>query len=186
MVTPLTVTPGWLRDYLQYLSVEGFLDFEARQAASRQAGIEGKTFGRCHIRDGVLTVPVAGGGSVLKKRTANPILSEHGKWRREHLGAWNAAYGRTPYYPHLIPEIERVYSSSEGMTLEEFNSGLLSVALDWLDFASVTSETVNKAPKRDRLHALGQELLVQINPELSIFDALFRLGPDAVFALYPW
>lgn len=175
MVTPLTVSFGWLRAYVASKG-SGADDREARVAASRACGISGKRFARCEISGGTLTVPVSGGSGVLKRRGCEPMLSEHGKWRREHLGAWNAAYGRTPYYAHLMPEIEGVYARSEGMTLEEFNSALLQVALGWLDIEAAKEAGV-------RLDGVREEARNKVNEELSIFDAIFRLGKYGVFAL---
>lgn len=139
MVTPFGVTAEWVGVYLHSLR-DGLGDEEARSAANHRCGVSGKLFARCAIATGVLTVPVEGGGSVLKRRGADPVLSEHGKWRREHLGAWNAAYGRTPYYAHLMPEIEAVYADSEGLRMEDFNSRLLRVALGWLDMETVGAQ----------------------------------------------
>lgn len=169
MVTPFTVSLGWLEIYRQSLR-KGLSEHEARLAADKAEGIVGKTFARCRLDNLTLTVPVEGGASVLKRRDANPILSEHGKWRREHLGAFDALYHRTPFYEHLMPEIEEVYVSSEGLTLEEFNSRLLEIALRWLDIGD-TGNT-NAA----RFHEIRDRMRASIIPGLSIFDAIFRLG----------
>ena len=158
MVTPFGVPARWLASYLQGAAPD----------------IEGKQRARCLIKGGMLTVPVAGGASVLKRRGADPLLSDHGKWRREHLGAWQAAYGRTPYFEHLMPEIADVYAASVGMRLEEFNGRLLGIALRWLDEGS--------GADIERLQGVREEICAKIQPELSVFDALFRLGKAAVFA----
>lgn len=178
MVTPLNIDAIWLRYYL-LAKHEGLSEPEARLKATESVGIKGKAFARCHISTGTLTVPVEGGGNSLKRRNANPILSEHGKWRREHLGAWQAAYGRTPYFIHLLPEIEEVYNNSSGLTLEQFNSALLEVALRWLDFEAVDNG-------ESRLRETGRELEPEITDGLSVFDLIFRHGKMAVFPLYPW
>lgn len=169
MVTPLTVTPAWLRLWL------GSAGHDAG-AASLALGITGKEFARCRISTGVLTVPVEGGAGILKRRNSDPVLSEHGKWRREHLGAWQTAYGRTPYFGHLMPEIAAVYEISAGMRLEEFNSRMLGVALGWIG-------TLPAEADRRRLAAVCDAAVKRVMPGLSIFDALFRLGKEAVFAL---
>jgi len=173
MVTPLGVTSEWMGVYLHALR-DGLCQEESRQTANHAYGVSGKQFARCPISTGVLTVPVEGGGSVLKRHDADPILSEHGKWRREHLGAWNAAYGRTPYYVHLMPEIEEVYMHSEGLRLEEFASRLLDVARDWLDSDAIGAPLPESVREEVRRH-------IRLN--LSIFDALFRLGRETVLGL---
>lgn len=176
METPLTVTVGWLREYSRRLN-EGLGDAESRRAANRATGIKGKAYARCDIRGYRLTVPVEGGSSVLKREKADPLLSNHGKWRREHLGAWSAAYGRTPYFIHLYPEIEEVYEKSDGMKLEEFNSRLLDVALGWLDFTGLRTGGA-------KINMISEETKSLAEDKLSVFDLLFRIGPDAIFALY--
>lgn len=176
MVTPLTVTPAWLRRYIE-AAEGGAADPEARLAADRATGVTGKAFAHCEIATGRLSVPVAGGSAVLKKAHADPLLADHGKWRREHLGAWAAAYGRTPYFIHLMPRIESIYARSEGMRLEEFNSLLLAEALTWLDFAAV-------APRRCSLAGVIGEMRGRVDPRLSVFDLIFRYGRDAVYALF--
>ncbi|MDE6007351.1 MAG: WbqC family protein [Muribaculaceae bacterium] len=176
MVTPLTVTVGWLRIYNGHLRA-GNSDIESRRYANREAGISGKMYARCELRGYRLTVPLEGGAGVLKHKEADPKLSEHGKWRREHLGAWRAAYGRSPYFIHLFPEIEEVYSRSGGMSLEEFNSRLLEVALGWLDRSIFEVEELSAISK------IAAETRSITDESLSVFDLLFRIGPDAIFAL---
>ncbi len=173
MVTPFGVTAEWVGVYLHSLR-DGLGDEEARGGATRRCGVSGKQFARCPIATGVLTLPAEGGGSALKRHGADPVLSEHGKWRREHLGAWNAAYGRTPFYAHLMPEIEAVYADSEGLRMEEFNSRLLRVALGWLDMDAVGAGVPT---------GVREETRGLINEGLSIFDALFRLGKGAVLGM---
>ncbi len=175
MVTPLTATPAWVRAYMEAVAA-GTPDAEAAATATRLFGPKGKEFAHCRIRTRTLTVPVAGGGAALKRRGADPVISEHGKWRREHLGAWLAAYGRTPYYEHLMPAIARVYECPEGTRLEDFNSAMLRVALDWLDPAAL-------APLAPRLEAVRADAQAKTDASLSIFDVIFRLGREAVFAL---
>lgn len=176
MVIPFAPSTAWVREYLR-LTASGTDNTEAASLASASTGISGKQYARCAISTGTLTVPVAGGAGTLKRRGADPVLSEHGKWRREHLGAWSAAYGRCAYHTHLMPEIETVYTASEGMTLGEFNWKILQTALEWIDTAAL----------REGDHALLERIRDErsghVSPQLSIFDALFRLGRETLFVL---
>lgn len=177
MVTPFAPSAAWMAEMLRQ-EAEGQDSLQSRLAANRLCGIEGKDFARCEIEGRRLTVPVEGGGSQLKRRLASPMLSEHGKWQREHLGAWNAAYGRTPFYPHLMPMLEEVYAEADGsMPLEEFNSRLLLAAIDWLDYQDVAAD-------RERLADFINAYKKRVAPQLSIFDLIFRYGKDSVFALF--
>ena len=176
MVIPFAPPTAWVREYLR-LTASGTESTEAARLASASAGISGKQYARCSISTGTLTVPVAGGSGTLKRRDSDPVLSEHGKWRREHLGAWNAAYGRCPYHAHLMPGIEKVYAASEGMTLGEFNSRILETALEWID-----TDALREADDA-LLERIRDERRGLVSPQLSIFDALFRLGKETLFVL---
>lgn len=161
MVIPFSLTPGLVADALRG-------QLEVRYV--------GKEAARCRIAGGRLTIPVEGGASVLKRKDADPVLSEHGKWRREHLGTWSAAYGRTPFYTHLMPQIEEVYLNSESLTLGQFNRRLLEVACQWLDRRVLEASGCT-------IEAVRKEIRAKVDPQLSIFDAIFRLGKETVFAL---
>lgn len=155
------------------------------QWIATRSGARGKEFARTRIDGRMLGVPVEGGAQTLKHADANPLLSEHGKWRREHLGAWQAAYGRTPYFIHLMPEIEAVYRESEleALTLEEFNQRLLRVAERWLqwDEEMRLPEGLPGRSKPD-FEAIAEELRGKIRWDHSIFEALFRFGKETRLA----
>lgn len=178
MVTPFGFTPAWMAHYLKLLH-EGVADCEARIAANRLFGVAGKKFAKALLAgDVTLSVPLVGGASVMKRRDAWPLISSHGKWRREHLGAWLTAYGRTPFFIHLMPEIEMVYqSAADDSALEDFNSALLRVALGWLsDYDEATAEKVKLQSWIAKFNIISQS-------SLSIFDSLFRYGKDTLFAI---
>lgn len=174
MVTPFGMTPVWYACYAEALSA-GRTRGAAAEIASRTCGTQGKGFARCRLHTGILGIPVEGGSGVLKRMGADPVISGHGKWRREHLGAWNAAYGRTPFYVELMPEIEAIYSEPEGMRLEEFNQRLLSIAERWLRPEEMMES------RAERFMRKREEVTSRIRSELSIFDAIFRLGKESLY-----
>lgn len=139
-----------------------------------------------------LSVPVEGGGHALRSRNVDLsriMLSEHGKWRSEHLSAWRTAYGRTPYFVHLYPEIEAVYRESEErkMSLAEFCGEMDKVVWRWISPGKDLLERTLTGQQRmltESQRRYFEEIARRINGELSIFDALFRLGPDVGPALY--
>lgn len=186
MVTPLTVTPAWLDAWFR-ASSRCSDRASWLEEALRAAPTAGKDFARLRLRDVTLTIPVEGGSNALKRHNACPRISEHGKWRREHLGALDAVYRRTPFYAHLMPEFERIYSESEGKTLEEFNNDMLLLALRWLDVGdgALRSETQSESTGRTLLFTtIRHELTSKINPGISIFDAIFRLGKETGLAFF--
>lgn len=183
MVIPFLPSAGWMRRYLAEI-MRGSVRPDAAQRASHACALAGKDLNRALLAASggnsatrVLSVPLEGGGHALKRRGANPRLSEHGKWRREHLGAFLAAYGRSPFYLHLLPEIEAVYAASEGLTIGEFNDSLLNVALRWIDL-SLIGPTENAL-----LDRVAVDYRPLVDDRLSIFDAIFRLGRYTGFAL---
>ena len=173
---PFALSLGRMREYLR----TGRADASPRDAARTLiAGPDG--------RPDMLSVPVDGGRSVLKRRDADLhriAISEHGRWRQEHLGAWNAAYGKTPFFIHLFPQVEEVYATASRSSLGEFNNALLSAALTFLDYQEC-SGLIEDAERENpsRLAEIRRELATKVNTELSIFDALFRLGKNTVFLL---
>lgn len=177
MVTPLTTTFRWVETYLDELS-RGADDISARRDATKVTGVSGKAFARLLLPDTILTIPVEGGAATLKRRDASPILSEHGKWRREHLGAIRTIYGRAPYFIHLMPRLEEIYDHSQGISLEEFNSRLLDLTLSMIDRDALRLRADNESSRKIRL-----EKRLLIDPDLSILDALFHLGKEVTLAL---
>lgn len=130
----------------------------------------------------LLSVPVEGGKRALTLE--DPRLSDHGRWREVHLGAWNAAYGKTPYFPYLFPQMEAVYRNEAQLSLREFNSALLEVVLRWLEPGVLLPELERmKSLCPSRFEEVEKYFETKVNYNYSIYDALFRLGKDTVFAL---
>lgn len=136
-----------------------------------------------------LIVPVEGGGSALKRALhrgdiSGLRLSNHGRWRDEHLGTLSALYGKAPYYPHIMDRIETVYRNSNDILLADFNLALIEIANNMLNLSETLPalrEMQKHAPAR--FEALHNEISKKINPDYSIFDALFRLGKESIFGL---
>lgn len=148
----------------------------------------GKEWARCLIAgDLFLSVPIEGGAACLKSKhvdISSLIISDHGRWRQEHLGAWNSVYGKTPFFDHLFPKIKRAYSEHSHGNLAEFNSNLFNIALRFLDLEKVMPdirELYKSQP--NRAEQLRAEITTKVNLNYSIFDALFRLGKNSVWTI---
>lgn len=147
----------------------------------------GKMLARTLIAgDRQLSVPVEGGASRLKTSRQDILatlpISNHGRWRQEHLGAWNAAYGKTPYFPHIFPKIEEAYRKHSHGTLAGFNNALFHIVTDMLQAEGVKAslkEMIERNPGRVR--ELREYHATKVNLNYSIFDALFRLGKNIVW-----
>lgn len=149
---------------------------------------QGKELARTLIAgDRLLTVPVEGGASRLKRLSQNLseiMISDHGAWRREHLGAWNAVYGKTPFFPYLYPLLEAAYANHSHGSLTEFNDALWMIVTDFLNLDETMPAIKNLADTNpDRLEEIRKELTTKVNLNYSIFDAIFRLGKNIIFLL---
>ena len=136
-------------------------------------------------RDVALTVPLAGGGRTLKaiRRDAEAYgrasVSMHGNWPHVHLGASDAIYGRTPYFMHYFPQLERILSAPPadlaGLCGAVDSLIRTALRLDSL-LPGLASPTGAVRDEAVRLSAL-------CDPSLSMLDPLFRFGPEAIFLL---
>lgn len=113
------------------------------------------------------------------------MISDHGRWRQEHLGAINATYGKTPYFPYIFPELEKIYWEKSNGSLGEFNRELFEFVYRFLDVDSIRKaiDEMNLRNPR-RLGQLKRELETKVNLNYSIFDALFRLGKNTAFVIF--
>ncbi|MCM1490812.1 MAG: WbqC family protein [Muribaculum sp.] len=134
----------------------------------------------------VLTVPVAGGSSSVKKLPPALLeISSHGDWTRIHLGAIEAAYGREPYFPHFFPDIEYILKSYPE-SLANMNRMLLLTILSAIDFDENANDIKKfKICHPKRYENISSRLFSKIDRKHSIIEPLFRLGPDLIFLLNP-
>ena len=149
-----------------------------------------RDFARCRITGHsdspiLLTVPVEGGSSVLKGMLPPKEikLSNHGNWRRIHLGALEASYGRTPYYPYLMPNLKEIYEGNF-QTLRDFNLAIEEALFAFL-LNNISRDELSMLLNfsGNSLRERGMEISGLIDPDLSIIDALMRIGPETLLAL---
>lgn len=149
--------------------------------------LAGKERARIRIgADRMLSVPLEGGMSRLKKRDlADVALSDHGRWRAEHLGALTAIYGKTPYFPHLYPEIKEIYENEAIRTLCEMARAFHGVITRWLGVSQGLPEAFRQLHEDDPelFEGLREDLRGKADGDLSVIDAIFHLGPLAGPAL---
>lgn len=175
VIPPFAPTVAMLRDMLAY--------------GQDMPAISPRSLARTTIAgDRILSVPVEGGASALKRhgaRICDLSISDHGRWRQEHLGAWQAAYRKTPYFSFLFPEIENAYLTASHGSLLYFNRELLHIALRFLDIEGTRESILEmKRLHPSRLEEVIYETEAKVNINYSIFDSLFRLGKNTVY-LFP-
>lgn len=132
----------------------------------------------------VLTVPVAGGSSAVKRLKPEQLeVSDHGDWTRIHLGAIEAAYGREPYFQHLFPEIAVVIAGYP-QQLARLNVLLMEKMLSFIGYPDQIGHVLElREAHPERCSAIAKRLTSKIAPRHSFLEPLFRLGPDALFLL---
>lgn len=132
----------------------------------------------------LLTVPVVGGNSAAKRlKPEDLMVSGHGDWTRIHLGAIEAAYGREPYFQHLFPEIASIIEEHP-QQLSRLNVLLKERMLGFIDYHDAIGHVADlRKSSPERCTAIVRRLVAKIEPSHSFLEALFRLGPDAIFLL---
>lgn len=155
---------------------------EAVAGANASCRTQGKMFARCLIRGGAgksfLSVGIEGGSHSLGRRVAeNRVrLSPHGNWPHVHLGALEAAYGRTPFYPCLAEPLRETLSAPPEK-LRDLNTEIHAILSAFLDAEGLLPFLDDANMERAR------EVAGKIDPELSVVDALMRLGPETLLGL---
>ena len=155
---------------------EGLSESVAIMTANSLTGVKGKDFARTRLPGQVLSVAIEGGAARLKKGAWPEFLriSLHGNWPHVHLGAIEALYGRSPYYQHLAGDI-RLILSDPPERLYLLNSWMHHIISSWIQIAP--PEAAKRAESR------GKELLAKADPNLSVIDAIMRLGPEVSLLL---
>ena len=108
MIPPYLASLAAYRNWMR-ARLAGASDAEAwRRVADGMSRVERRCLPRtlvagAHGQDPLtLSVPISGGASVIKR--GHPEVwggSMHGRWPAVHLGALEAAYSATPFFPHL-------------------------------------------------------------------------------------
>ena len=176
---------------LPYAAPAGWYAARLARACGRGGAVfpvASRALARCSIAAGrsgaeVLSVPVEGGARTLRRMPAEPVrLSEHGGWRRVHWGALTAAYGRAPYFEHLAPALEEIYGRPWEY-LHEFCAAIDAVVCDAMRWQTSAAEIAALCPPGHPVPLRWTETAAAIRPELSIYDAVFHLGPEAILGL---
>lgn len=185
----LALYRAWMR-----LRLEGAGDAEAWDClyaatprSSRRRMARGTVAGAHGQPPLTLTVPVQGGGAVLK-RGAVPEwrVSLHGRWPAVHLGALAAAYSATPYYAHLAPGLQRLIAGAgEGMSFVGLTASLHSLLTGIVAMETLLPD-LREGLSGDagvHLRRLAEEKSAGLDAETAFIDVIFMKGPEAVFTL---
>ena len=129
-------------------------------------------------------------------------ISDHGNWRHTHWNAFVAAYRQSPFFDYYADEFHRFYEQKYEF-LYDFNGELCTWVCEQLDIQPVLCPTTDYVtepqsvddfrPKRDVTEAVPDfvphpyyqvfEEKQGFQPNLSIVDLLFNMGPEGLLVL---
>ena len=133
-----------------------------------------------------LSVSISGGASVIKRGHPEEWgISMHGRWTAVHLGALDAAYSATPFYPHLRDAFSALLRQvGEGDSFGSLTTALHRECSLLLDLEGIIPALRSVAGEsQGRLRKLAEEKSVGLHTDLAFLDVICRRGREAVFAL---
>ena len=150
-----------------------------------------------------LTVPLVGETHNMATPMREVRISEHGNWRRLHWGALYSAYGRTPYFDHIAPELEAIIVDGHQTHLLELNTQLQQLIVEFMDLPiqfsaqSTHQDFLNFIDLRGKIDMKRPDALPLTDvpyyqvwadrhgfvPRLSILDLLMNEGREGIFTL---
>ena len=185
-IPPLAPSARW---FSRYIEASGSSAGSEEIAIANSIIDNPRDFGRFFLEDTRenkinLSIAIEGGGKQL--RTFSSIedlrLSEHGDWRKIHLGAIEACLGRKPFYRELEPKLSGVYLNRDIVTLREFNTAIFSVLNSFL-MENISKDHISLFYQNERLRERGKEIKAMIHPEISMIQILSELGKEAVLGI---
>ena len=146
-----------------------------------------------------LTVPVEHNDAQLVKDLR---ISDHNQWRRVHWNALQSAYSESPFFEYYADDI-RPFFERKYTFLVDFNEEIRQKICELADIQPCIDYTTDYQPTHDRdfrdvIHAKRPQPDADFSPRpywqvfqhrygfqpnLSILDLLFCMGPEAVFYL---
>jgi hypothetical protein len=130
-------------------------------------------------------------------------ISDHGNWRHLHWNALQSAYGESPFFEYYQDDI-RPFFQNRWEFLLDFNEAIREKMCELIDIQPQVSyteqwvensesldyrETINPkhpAPDPDFVSRPYYQVYQQkhgFQPNLSILDLLFNMGPEGIFWL---
>lgn len=189
MVTfpPYLSDAGWYGNWLRNLAA--FLN-DRKAVSNANAGMNNpKLFTRAIFytptgREILLSIPIEGGGRQSRNflNLENLRLSGHGNWRKSHLKAIEAVFGRYPFFSHIFDLISQIYENTEIQTLKDFNLSFHNSIKDFL-LSGLSQEEINLLPRNHVLLERGKELAREFAANKSMLYPLMQYGKEAIPAI---
>ncbi len=152
---------------------------------------------RCYIMGAngkqMLNIPVDGNSK--KMTIGNVKISYEQNWQHTHWQAIQSAYGASPFFEILGPELQEFYSKKEEY-LFDWNAQMIQLMFDWLqvDIQLIPTNTWQAEAENDFRETIHPKKPMTTEckrypqvfddslgfiPNLSIIDLLFNEGPAA-------
>ena len=151
-----------------------------------------------------LSIPIVRPDS-LKCLTKDIQIAEHGNWRHLHWNAIVSAYNSTPFFEYYEEDFRPFYEKKYTF-LFDFNEELRTLICSLIDISpliSYSSEFVKEIESpdldlRELIHPKKESYIKNFKsyyqvfetkygfqPNLSIIDLLFNMGPESILRLTP-
>ena len=152
-----------------------------------------------------LIVPVASGKPYAQDST--PLISNHGKWRHEHWNALCTAYGDSPFFLYYADDIRPFFEEEHWTNLFDFNLDITRKICELLEIIPPQPFTSKDTAMNLSEEETPRRYVIQpkhplpdpdfqprpyfqvyrqrhgFQPNLSILDLLFNMGPEAILYL---
>lgn len=182
---PLFPSVGWFSYYLSALKND--LITPVCYANSNIGST--KEFGRYHLIDSKgesinLSVAIQGGGKRLRSldKIMDLELSDHGEWRKNHLGSIEACLGRKPYYRYIEEPLKEVYLNTSLVNLESFNLAIFKI-VDTFLMGNLKAQDLQHFFTNPCLIERGHELAEKFKPDISILQYLSEYGRESILGI---
>lgn len=139
-----------------------------------------------------LAVPIAGGSRHAATPMSQVGISEHANWRHTHWGALYSAYGQTPYFDHVAPDLHDVVFGGQTLLLD-YNRQLAQLIVDFMQLpveltycpsdAAATLAPLDAIATSDAAYYQLWSRRHGFQPGLSVLDLMMNEGPEGIFTL---
>lgn len=132
-------------------------------------------------------------GNKLKMPIREVRLSDHNDWPRLHLHALATYYGQSPFYEYYIDDLREVFLHGHDGTLFGMNEALrqhicreigfeprVRYSTEWMGPMPELPALVDPVPYYQIAGVSGRQ---PFQPDRSILDLLFNMGPESVLVL---